>query len=204
MKNLLTIETIPIRIEYIKKEETHSVLNSGYESIKKDNSKDETIRIKPMQQSGLDQFKASSDYQWNSTGYKPSIQFSDKGEVLSPLQVEEQQSNNLQYKQASHGIDHMVGLLSDCQNSSTNGASRVSIPYDMTRFPSSMSMINIEEGQLIHDNRELKVTQRPKVIIKYVGGPIYCPPSADPHYVEPSGFNRQNQQNQANQLDCEA
>ncbi len=29
---------------------------------------------------------------------------------------------------------------------------------------------------------ELTVTQRPEVIIKYIGGPIYVPPSADPNY----------------------
>ena len=30
---------------------------------------------------------------------------------------------------------------------------------------------------------ELTVTQRPDVVIKYVGGPIYVPPSSDPNYV---------------------
>ena len=29
---------------------------------------------------------------------------------------------------------------------------------------------------------ELTVTQRPEVIIKYIGGPLYVPPSADPDY----------------------
>jgi len=29
---------------------------------------------------------------------------------------------------------------------------------------------------------ELSVTQQPDVIIKYVGGPIYVPPSSDPEY----------------------
>ena len=29
---------------------------------------------------------------------------------------------------------------------------------------------------------EFTVTQRPEVLIKYVGGPIYVPPSADPNY----------------------
>lgn len=29
---------------------------------------------------------------------------------------------------------------------------------------------------------ELTVTQRPEVIIKYIGGPIYVPPSSDPNY----------------------
>ena len=31
---------------------------------------------------------------------------------------------------------------------------------------------------------EFTVTQRPEVIVKYVGGPIYVPPSADPNYEE--------------------
>ena len=30
---------------------------------------------------------------------------------------------------------------------------------------------------------ELISTQRPDVVIKYVGGPIYVPPSSDPNYV---------------------
>ena len=29
---------------------------------------------------------------------------------------------------------------------------------------------------------ELSVTQQPDVIIKYIGGPIYVPPSSDPNY----------------------
>ena len=29
---------------------------------------------------------------------------------------------------------------------------------------------------------EFTVTQRPEVIVKYIGGPIYVPPSADPNY----------------------
>ena len=29
---------------------------------------------------------------------------------------------------------------------------------------------------------EFTMTQRPEVIIKYIGGPIYVPPSSDPNY----------------------
>ena len=29
---------------------------------------------------------------------------------------------------------------------------------------------------------EFTMTQRPEVIIKYIGGPIYVPPSSDPDY----------------------
>ena len=30
---------------------------------------------------------------------------------------------------------------------------------------------------------QIEVTQQPDVIIKYVGGPLYVPPSSDPNYT---------------------
>ena len=38
------------------------------------------------------------------------------------------------------------------------------------------------ESEFIPGDIEFTVTQRPEVRIKYVGGPIYVPPSADPNY----------------------
>lgn len=38
------------------------------------------------------------------------------------------------------------------------------------------------------DKEQATMTQRPDVIIKYVGGPLYVPPSADPDY-EPVDIN---------------
>ena len=39
------------------------------------------------------------------------------------------------------------------------------------------------QGQLLLQTQvEFTVTQRPDVVIKYVGGPIYVPPSSDPNY----------------------
>ena len=36
--------------------------------------------------------------------------------------------------------------------------------------------------EFIPGNIEISVKQRPDVIIKYIGGPIYVPPSSDPDY----------------------
>ena len=36
---------------------------------------------------------------------------------------------------------------------------------------------------------EFTVSQYPKVIIEYVGGPMYVPPSADPNYTPPPSFD---------------
>ncbi len=37
--------------------------------------------------------------------------------------------------------------------------------------------------EFIPGNIEVSITQQPDVIIEYMGGPIYVPPSADPQYV---------------------
>ena len=42
--------------------------------------------------------------------------------------------------------------------------------------------INQAEFEFTPGDIELSVTQRPDVIIKYVGGPLYVPPSSDPNY----------------------
>ena len=38
--------------------------------------------------------------------------------------------------------------------------------------------------EFIPGNIEMSITQHPDVLIEYVGGPIYVPPSADPNYVD--------------------
>ena len=38
--------------------------------------------------------------------------------------------------------------------------------------------------EFIPGDIEMSITQQPDVLIEYVGGPIYVPPSADPNYVD--------------------
>lgn len=42
--------------------------------------------------------------------------------------------------------------------------------------------VNRPQFEFTPGDIELSVTQKPDVIIKYVGGPLYVPPSADPNY----------------------
>ena len=42
--------------------------------------------------------------------------------------------------------------------------------------------VNQAQFEFTPGDIELSVTQRPDVIIKYVGGPLYVPPSSDPNY----------------------
>ena len=43
-------------------------------------------------------------------------------------------------------------------------------------------MIGQNGFEFIPGDIEVTITQRPEVTIKYVGGPLYVPPSADPNH----------------------
>ena len=57
----------------------------------------------------------------------------------------------------------------------------MNIRYEMDKmnFDWRMQKMNF---QFTPGDIEISVTQRPDVIIKYVGGPLYVPPSSDPNY----------------------
>lgn len=58
---------------------------------------------------------------------------------------------------------------------------QMSIRYEMDKLNFDW---RTEQGdiQFIPGDIEFSVTQNPDVVIKYVGGPLYVPPSADPEY----------------------
>ena len=55
------------------------------------------------------------------------------------------------------------------------------IRYEMDKLNFDWRM-NEPKFEFTPGDIELSVTQQPDVIIKYVGGPLYVPPSADPSY----------------------
>ena len=57
----------------------------------------------------------------------------------------------------------------------------MNIRYEMDKLNFDWK-INKGDFQFTPGDIEFTVTQKPEVIIKYVGGPIYVPPSADPNY----------------------
>lgn len=57
----------------------------------------------------------------------------------------------------------------------------ISIRYEMDKLNFNWK-VNAGDYHFIPGNVEISVSQRPDVIIEYVGGPLYVPPSADPEY----------------------
>lgn len=59
--------------------------------------------------------------------------------------------------------------------------SEMSIRYEMDKLNFDWR-VNQAQFEFTPGDIEISVKQRPEVVIEYVGGPIYVPPSADPNY----------------------
>ena len=57
----------------------------------------------------------------------------------------------------------------------------MSIRYEMDKLNFDWRMKDMS-FTFVPGDIEFSVTQQPDVIIKYVGGPLYLPPSSDPNY----------------------
>jgi hypothetical protein len=59
------------------------------------------------------------------------------------------------------------------------------IDFDMAKLTEAQAATQSTETDFIPPDLEVEIVEYPKVIIKYIGGPIYFPRSADPNYEPP-------------------
>jgi hypothetical protein len=59
------------------------------------------------------------------------------------------------------------------------------INFDMKKTPESMQLNDGLETSFIPPEIQMDIVEHPKVVIKYIGGPIYFPRSSDPNYQPP-------------------
>jgi len=184
MKQLITIETIPIKIEHVKKEPLLLSAVRGPKTKEINENRLQRIQNDPIRISLNDSFKPSTDYKWDNATYTATAKYGDDGKFKLNVQMEDGESKPIHFKEFSRGIDEMAGFLSGTEDDSAS----MEISFDMGLIPSGIGSGNNQNFEFLPPDIELKITQRPKVIIKYVGGPIYTPASADPNYVEPEGL----------------
>ena len=78
---------------------------------------------------------------------------------------------------ANVNIDFLPGAAPDI--SWSGGELNIRYEMDKLNFDWRLNQMNFT---FVPGDIEFTMTQRPDVIIKYVGGPIYVPPSSDPDY----------------------
>lgn len=188
MEQLITIETVPIKIEYVKKESLN--LSAVHNQNAKQDIADAGNRqqSKPIRIALNDTFEPSTDYQWDNSTYTATAKVGDDGKLKLEVTMEDGRAQPIHFKHLSRGIDEMASLMTAPANQAMAVSASMMIPVDTGSLRGSFQTANDANYQLIMPDIELKITQRPQVIIKYVGGPIYVPRSADPNYEPVFGF----------------
>jgi hypothetical protein len=184
MEPLITIETVPIKVEFVEKDplSVSAVHNSQFEV--KNSSQQQQIQSKPIRIALQDSYEPSQTYNWENSTYTATSMVDEDGNLQLDISMEDGQAKAIRFKQANRSIESMASQASTIESASM----QISIPINQlaTGMPSTDNL----NTEFLPPDLELVVTQRPDVIIKYVGGPIYVPRSADPDYVPPFGFEQ--------------
>lgn len=109
----------------------------------------------------------------------------------SKLQAYHADKGRLQYKDGEISVAKSAYNIPSLANGISSGSKYANRPMSQLAFEYTPEEIKFN---WIRDERIIKctpgrvdfyITQYPEVLIDYLGGPMYCPPSSDPNYVEP-------------------
>ena len=194
MKPLIEITTVPIQIEM---KTTHAKLEYARGTAEMEVTRDKgglQIKSRPIRVN-IDTFEARNSIvptavrsieqsadKGIQAAYKATATFAQEGNLMMKTKIGEEVITKLSRDSLLEGVQD-VGLefLPKTGPEITWDPGEMNIRYEMDKLNFDWK-INGGSFEFIPGDIELTVTQRPEVIIKYIGGPIYVPPSADPNY----------------------
>ena len=194
MEPLIEITTVPIEIQ-MKVTSARLEYARGTAQMEVTRSKGGlSIRSQPIRVN-IDTFEARSSVtpttpqiiqQQAQAGvqgaYQATATISREGRMLMEAKIHQDVIPQLarQSTQGAPANANIQFLPSAAPDISWDGG-EMSIRYEMDKLNFDWRM-NQMEFTFVPGDIEFTMTQRPDVIIKYVGGPLYVPPSSDPNY----------------------
>ena len=195
MYPLIEIKSVPIQIEM---KLTHARLEYARGTADMQVSRDKGglhIKSQPIRVN-LDTFEArnsvvpttaTSIQQAAQKGrqavYQATATYAQQGRMMMETKVGEDVMGQIAASAAPVGqdVNLNIQLLPKVGPEITWQGGEMNIQYEMDKlnFDWRLQKMNFE---FTPGDIEFTVKQRPEVIIKYVGGPLYVPPSADPDY----------------------
>ena len=195
MKPLIEITTVPIQIEM---KTTNAKLEYARGTAEMEISRNEgglQIKSKPIRVN-IDTFEARNSItptlarrieqdaeKGKQAAYEATATFVQQGQMMMKTKLGEdvmqQIAEQAMMKHTKLGV--AMDFIPKAPAEITWDPGEMNIRYEMDKlnFDWKISKFGFE---FTPGDIEFTVTQRPEVVIKYVGGPIYVPPSADPNY----------------------
>jgi hypothetical protein len=198
MKPLISIETVPISIEYTTtrpQQTSNTRVQSAKLNVSKENDR-VTITGNPIKIQLEDRFESNFPRYYTAT-----TEYAENGMLRMNVQFQDDpnaKGNTLRYRAAGNGIDRMIDAAPKVSAPRAVQPARpaavssmpligLKIDFDMARLSETQSSASYNTGtDFIPPDLEVDIVEYPKVIIRYIGGPIYFPKSADPNYEPPA------------------
>ena len=114
--------------------------------------------------------------------YDTTATYARRGDLLLEAKIGEQLISQFAMESQQVNTDFAMKWLPTTGPDISWDGGELSIRYAMDKLNFDWRMDN-GNMEFIPGNIEFTVTQQPDVIIKYIGGPVYVPPSADSDYV---------------------
>ena len=194
MKPLIEITTVPTQLEM---KTTNAKLEYARGTVEMEISRDKgglNIKSRPIRVN-IDTFEARNSItptlarsleqgaqKGQQAAYQATATYAQQGKLMMETKLGEEVITKFSRESLMKNVKD-VGLtfLPSTGPEITWDVGEMNIRYEMDKLNFDWKF---GEGdfKFTPGDIELTVTQRPEVIIKYIGGPIYVPPSSDPNY----------------------
>ena len=194
MERLIEIKTVPIELEM---KVNHARLDYKRSTVDLEISRDQgglQIRSKPIKVN-IDTFEARNSVSPTSMRsieqaaqrgqqkvYDTTATYARRGDLLLEAKIGEQLISQFAMESQQVNTDFAMKWLPTSGPDISWDGGELSIRYEMDKLNFDWRMDN-GNMEFIPGNIEFTVTQQPDVIIKYIGEPVYVPPSANSDYV---------------------
>ena len=195
MKPLIEITTVPIQIEM---KTTNAKLEYARGTAEMEITRDNgnlQIKSRPIKVN-IDTYEARNSItptlarsleqnaqKGQQAAYSATAAYVDDGKMMMETKWGEELvtkfAEDAMFKDVKTGVG--IQFLPDPGAEITWDPGEMNIRYEMDKLNIDWRM-NEGSFEFTPGDIEFTVTQRPDVVIKYLGGPIYVPPSSDPNY----------------------
>ncbi len=194
MKPLIEIQTVPISIEYKVNPATTQRKEMMAEVEVTRNKGGLTIQSRPIQLN-VDSFEARNSISptarrsieqlaqiGKQAAYEATARFASEGNMLLNIHLDQNPLAQIaENRMAVNDKQFNIGFLPDKPVDISWTPPELNINYEIDKLNFDWKT-NRAEFEFIPGNIEFTIKNYPEVIIKYVGDPIYVPPSANPNY----------------------
>ena len=193
MKPLIEITTVPIQIEM---KTTNAKLEYARGTAEMEISRDKgglQIKSRPIRVN-IDTFEARNTVtptlarslqqgaqKGQQAAYQATATYAQQGKLMMETKLGEEVITQFAKSAMIDTRQEALGFIPETGPEITWDAGEMNIRYEMDKLNFDWR-VNRPQFEFTPGDIEFTVTQRPEVVIKYIGGPIYVPPSADPNY----------------------